>query len=251
MLNVSKPKWVSFEISTFHSESVFLYVNCNFFIKKPSKNMKLILTSLVLAVSLVGANAKESVHKVVIKGIEAEIQQTPEFQVNGIKEKKFNPRHWLEIEAELEVQTTNDKGEADPSGFIPEITANWFVIIKDKESGKPMMLTGKVTFREIRTKDKKAYLSAYISPDTLEKLTGENKPSDKDIEGVALVISGPGILSEDKEHKKGLQKATVHEDTQWWNTSLYKKLDGAVLAKSKTPFAPLWTDRYPVEKPEL
>jgi len=213
--------------------------------------MKLILTSLILAIGLAGVNAKESVHKVVIKSIETEIQQTPEFQVNGIKDKKFNPRHWLEIEAELEVQTTNDKGEIDPKGFIPEITANWFVIIKDKESGKPVMLTGKVTFREIRTKDKKAHVSAYISPDTLEKLTGENKPSDKDIEGVALVISGPGILSKEDEHIKGLQKATAHEDKKWWLGSQYKTVDGAVLAKSKTPFAPLWTDRYPVEKPEL
>jgi len=212
--------------------------------------MKLILTSLILAISLAGANAKEIAHKVVIKSIETVIQQTPEFQVNGIKDKKFNPRHWLEIEAELEVQTTNDKGELDTKGFIPEITANWFVIIKDKQSGKPIMLNGKATFREIRTKDKKAYVSAYISPDTLEKLTGENKPSDKDIEGVALVISGPGIVSEG-EHKKGLQKATVHEDTQWWSGSQYKTMDGAVLAKSKTPFAPLWTDRYPVEKQEL
>ena len=212
--------------------------------------MKLILTSLILAISLAGANAKEIAHKVVIKSIETVIQQTPEFQVNGIKDKKFNPRHWLEIEAELEVQTTNDKGELDTKGFIPEITANWFVIIKDKQSGKPIMLNGKATFREIRTKDKKAYVSDYISPDTLEKLTGENKPSDKDIEGVALVISGPGIVSEG-EHKKGLQKATVHEDTQWWSGSQYKTMDGAVLAKSKTPFAPLWTDRYPVEKPEL
>ena len=212
--------------------------------------MKPILVSLILAISLAAATAKEIAHKVVIKSIETVIQQTPEFQVNGIKNKKFNPRHWLEIEAELEVQTTNDKGELDSKGFIPEITANWFVIIKDKESGKPMMLTGKVTFREIRTKDKKAYVSAYIRPDTLEKLTGENKPSDKDIEGVALVISGPGIVSEG-EHKKGLQKATVHEDTQWWVTSRYKTVDGAVLAKSKTPFAPLWTDYYPIEKPEL
>jgi hypothetical protein len=192
--------------------------------------MKPILVSLILAISLAAATAKEIAHKVVIKSIETVIQQTPEFQVNGIKNKKFNPRHWLEIEAELEVQTTNDKGELDSKGFIPEITANWFVIIKDKETGKPMMLTGKVTFREI--------------------LTGENKPSDKDIEGVALVISGPGIVSEG-EHKKGLQKATVHEDTQWWVTSRYKTVDGAVLAKSKTPFAPLWTDYYPIEKPEL
>jgi hypothetical protein len=250
MLNVSKPKWVSFEISTFHSESVFLYVNCNFFIKKPSKNMKLILTSLVLAVSLAGANAKESVHKVVIKSIEREIQQTPQFQVNGIKDKKFNPRYWLEIEAELEVYTTDATGQIDPAGFIPEITANWYVLIKDKQSGKPIILNGKVTFREIRTKDKKAYVSAYISPDTLEKLTGKDKPSDKDIEAVALMISGPGVVNEG-EHKKGLVKADAFEERNWWQSGEHKTIDGTVLAKSKTPFAPLWTDYYPIEKPEL
>ena len=209
--------------------------------------MKPILTTLVLVIGLAGASANERAHRVEIKNIETEIQQTPDFQVNGLKNKKFNPRHWLEIEAELEVQTTDDKGQIDPKGFIPEITASWYVIIRDKQSAKPVMLTGKVTFKEIRTKDKTAYLSVYISPDTLEKLTGENKPSDKDIEGVALVISGPGINSED-EHKKGLQKATVHEDKRWWIGSQYKTMEGNVLAKSKTPFASLWSDRYPVEK---
>ncbi len=211
--------------------------------------MKSILTSLILAATVIGANANEGAHKVEIKSIVTEIQQTPQFQVNGPKDKKFNPRYWLEIEAELEVMTADKTGKINPDGFIPEIAASWSVIIKDKGTDKTTMLTGKVSFIEVRTKDKKAYLSAYISPDTLEKLLGKDRFGDNDIEAVALVISGPGIVSDGK-HAAGLQKATAAEESKWWTTGKYTTMEGVVLAKSKTPFAPLWTDHYPVEKTE-
>ena len=90
-------------------------------------------------------------------------------------------------------------------------------------------------------------LSAYIEPDTLERLTGKPRPSTNDLEGFALVISGPGIAS-DGRHGEGLTKATAEEKSEWWMEWKGKSLDGLIVPKSKTPFAPLWTDRYPTEK---
>ena len=204
---------------------------------------------MIFVATVVGSHAEEIAHKVVIKKIETEIQQTPRFQVDGVKDKKSDPRYWFEIEAELEVQSTDTTGRIDPAGFIPEITANWFVIIKEKQSGKTKMLTGKATFRDIRTKDKTIHISAYISPDVLEKLTGDNKVSVGDIEAVALVVSGAGIITKDP-YAAGLQKATAAEEAKWWLTDKYQTIEGVVVAKSKTPFASLWTDRYPIEKTE-
>jgi len=203
--------------------------------------MKAILT-LILTLTLIPAlDAQQSVHRAKILKIQGQSQQTPEFQVSGPRDKATNPRYWIEIEAEIEVETT------DPSGFIPELEAQWFAVILDKHSKKPVRLLGKTTFKNLRTKDKKIFISAYIEPDTLERLTGSSKPSDSDIEGYALTISGAGIVTEGR-HGEGLSKATVEKEAKWWITWQGQSLDGLIVPKSKTPFAPLWTDRYPTEK---
>jgi len=198
---------------------------------------------MIAATSLFAGAAEEGAHKVKIVKLETQIQQTPKFEVGGVKDKQFEPRYWLEIEAELQVDTT------DPSNFIPEVQTNWFAIIKDDRTKKAVQLTGKVTFREVRAKDKKAHVIAYISPDTLEKITGKSRPVEGDVEAVALIISGSGIVN-DAKHAAGLQKATKEEDSKWWASGKYQTMEGLIIAKGDTPFAPLWSDRYPVEKPK-
>lgn len=42
--------------------------------------------------------------------------------------------------------------------------------------------------------------------------------------------------------------ATAEKEAKWWITWPSKSLDGMIVLKSQTPFAPLWTDRYPTEK---
>jgi hypothetical protein len=197
----------------------------------------------MMSLSIASGAAEETSHKVVIKKLVPQIQQTPRIQASGVKDKPFDPRYWMEIEAELEVETT------DPSGFIPELTTSWFAIVKDDRTGKPIALTGKVVFRDVRTKNKRAHVIAFIGPDTLEKLTGKDRPSEGDVEAVALTLSGPGILNDEK-HAAGLQKATAKEESKWWSSGKYQTMDGLIVAKSKTPFASLWSDRYPFEKPE-
>ena len=203
--------------------------------------MKTLLTLLFTFVMIPALAAQQFSHRAKIIKIEGQSQQTPDFQVSGPKDKATNPRHWIEIEAEIEVQTT------DPSGFIPELEAQWFAVILDKSSNKPVRLLGKTTFKNLRTKDKKINISAYIEPDTLERLTGSSRPSDNDIEGYALTVSGAGIVS-DGRHAEGLSKATAEKEANWWNTWKGQSMEGMIVPKSKTPFAPLWTDRYPTEK---
>lgn len=68
-----------------------------------------------------------------------------------------------------------------------------------------------------------------------------------DIEGYGLTICGNGIVT-DGRHAEGLTKATTEKDAKWWDTWQGQSLDGLIVPKSKTRFAPLWTDRYPTEK---
>lgn len=205
--------------------------------------MKTLATFISALICLSFIEAAEISHRAKIIKITSEIQQTPQFQVSGIKDKAVVPRYWLEIEAEIEVETT------DPSGYIPELEAKWFAVIIDKSKEKPesVRLLGTTTFKNLKTKNKNVMISAYIEPDVLEKLTGSNKPSQRDIEAIALTISGPGIVNEGR-HEAGLMKATAKEEAKWWIEWKNANLDDVIVAKSKTPFAPLWTDRYPAEK---
>lgn len=202
-----------------------------------------IITALALCAMMPGlCSAEDGQHRVKILKLTSLVQETPQFQVAGVKDKRIKPRHWLELEAELEVETTAK------SKFIPAITAHWFAVVKDKaHNNEPVRLTGRVEFTDIRTKDRKIHISAYIGPDVLEKLTGANRPGESDIEGIALKIEGNGIVTDGK-HAAGLVEATAEKKSRWWDTWGKKTLPGAILAKSKTPFAILWTDRYPAEK---
>lgn len=49
---------------------------------------------------------------------------------------------------------------------------------------------------------------AEVDPDTLERLTGTDRPAENDIEAYALVLSGPGTLNSG-QHAKRLTKATA------------------------------------------
>lgn len=200
------------------------------------------ITAMIFTLALIaGIHAQEPVHRAKIEKIEGEVLQSPDFVISTPVDKAPDRRDWLQIEAEIDLETT------DPSGFVPELEARWFVVIKDKHSGKPVRLLGNATFRNIRTTERKVILSAYIDPDTLERFIGRSRPSVVDIDAYALTISGPGILAEGR-HATGLVKATAAEETKWWDVWNYKSFEGMILPKSKTPFAPLWTDRYPVEK---
>jgi hypothetical protein len=211
--------------------------------------MKTTLRTAAAAVMLATCCASDGVHRVKIVKIRSEIQQTPEFQVNGVNAKDFGRKHWLEIEAELEVETKAK------SGYIPEITARWHVVVYDnilddkKQKKEPVRLLGDVRFMNIRAKDKRIFISAYVDPYTLEQLTGESKPSERDIESIALVIKGTGVTTQGN-HAKGLFKATTKQETGWWTQWKGRSQKNAILAKSKTPFATLWTDRYPTEVAE-
>ncbi len=208
-----------------------------------TKTMKSIFFLTLGAIFLLGAEAAEPVHRAKIIAIQGETQQAPEYQISGPRDKSTKTRYWIEIEAEVEVQTT------DPSGFIPSLEAKWFAVVMDnyKDPSVPVRLIGTSRYKNINAKDGNIFLSAYIEPDTIERLTGQKKPRDSDIEGYALVLSGPGIVTEG-EYGKGLTKATAEKESDWWVTWNRVTLEKMIVPKSRTPFAPLWTSRYPTEE---
>lgn len=186
------------------------------------------------------APAQEVMHKVAGAKVSYEMQQTPEYSVSGPRSKRTTPLDWLEIEVELEVKTLAK------SGYMDQLDAEFFVGVKDtNDPNKPVLMTGKLSFVDVRAADGKAWLSAYVSPATLAKATGNRKPGKNDIVAVAVTVTGAGLQ---KPLTESVGVSMKREGPQWWEDARFNRQEGAVLAKSKTPFAPLWTDRYPLNK---
>lgn len=217
--------------------------------------MKAILPIIPVIALISGLQADEAAPKATSKhfanivDIEAKFQPTPNFQARGPGAKEVDPRTWLEIEAELELKTI------DPSGYIPQLEANWYAIVYEEDpktkQKKPVQLTGTSVFKDIRVrKDGKAFISAYIEPKTLEHYFGDNRMSvRRDFQAFAVTLSGKDLFI-DKKTGQGPFMATDKQETKWWSNWKDNYVSDSIVAKSKTPFKLMWLDRYPTEQKE-
>ena len=176
-------------------------------------------------------------HAVQIANIEAKFHDTAQFQVKGLENKDQDVRQWVEIEAELDI-ITNKTGGLSPT--LDELKVNWHAMVKDKVTKKDkkvdlsVKLMGVSTYKNVRLEDGKLYLNAFIEPDTLERYFGDGRIRPNDFK-FAVTLHGEGIR-------------VFGDQSDAWNNWQGKYLDEAIVAKSKTPFALLWLDRYPAEK---
>ena len=202
-----------------------------------------IIAGLALCTGLyANEQAKEPAHAVNIVSLEANIVRTPNFEAKGVERKEMEARRWLEIEAEVEVKTS------DPSGYIPALQAEWHVVVMQEMPGKkvevPFKLSGISHYKDVRAKDGKVYLSAYVEPKTLERFFGDDRIRPRsDFKTIALKLSGEGVMT------KGRTALSTDEKigpmlTDW----KHDYSDSAIVSKSKTPFALIAIDRYPEEK---
>lgn len=175
-------------------------------------------------------------HQIKRATISYEMQQTPRYSAAGPRDKNWNPLDWLEIEIELDAETVNK------SGYIDQLDVEFFVAVTDAETNRTVLLTDRISFLEVRASDRKVFLSAYVSPASLSKVTGKPKPTKSDISSVAAVITGQGLRAPVEVSSGGPK--------DWWKSPSLQRRNGLVLAKSKTPFAFLWTDRYPRDTTE-
>ena len=203
-----------------------------------------IAATCIFAASLASA---DTAHRAKIKKLDYEFIDTPRFETidNPERAQERSGVQWLEIEAEVEVETLHD------SRFIPKLIASWHVIVQEPDfdnqnQGKAQMvrLTGEFTFLDIRTRDRRTYLVAYIHPDSLARITGDERPNKQDIVGVALTLAGPNLTTTGK-YARDLEKSTYKPELKWWSNWDRKTYKDLVVAKHRTPFAPLWTDRHP------
>jgi hypothetical protein len=142
--------------------------------------------------------------------------KTPEYQITGGPQKRSKIGTWLEVEIEFETKPED----------IDELTFNYTIMVENK------LLDGTVTHVNI-PKGRDHFSVMYVSPRSLEKLTGGKALSPAAIQGAWVTVSKQGqVLDAPAAYKPGTQIPNLPH------------LAGLVLNKGETPFAPLFYDRY-------
>ena len=163
--------------------------------------------------------------------------QSPE--INEGNGKNFKPKDWLEVEVKLKVQKLKEEPR---DKFLDEIKVNWNVVVKGQDR-KNYWIKKTVTYVNFPT-DEEVYVSIYLSPNTLKRITGKERAGKSDLEAIGGEVEWNGSMVGFFNHgaKKG-----------WWRESL-KGVEVTqkfpLFDKTQTPFAPLWYDRYAEVKPK-
>ena len=190
-------------------------------------------TSAIIASALLAFSAgsvigqtQAIVSKVEVKDVEVTMLKTPAFTADTGKIKKTPRRQeWAEIEVKFEVEGKS------VDGYVDSLLFKYFVVLDDD---KKTMVTATVTHVNVPL-DEELYSSVYLSPSTLAKiLGGKDKARENSIEGFAVEILYQGQSFGGEAKPSG--------PTRWWQSR--PATDGLLLSKDKTPYAPLWWDRF-------
>lgn len=155
-------------------------------------------------------------------------------QFSGGKQKTFKMKDWLEIEVGVTVQMT----PVPKTSTVDRMTVKWFVAIQNPEkAGTFLLLTRDIEHVNIPIGDE-VFCAVYLSPASVRRLTGMDRAGKNIVEAVGyeILINGEKVAEDTTKFKVG-----------WWNSPSEKisRSDAVpLLAKSETPFSPMWWDRY-------
>lgn len=192
-----------------------------------------ILAAFVFLAGAHDASAQELNREFQITRITPDLVTTPDYNISyGPKNKKVaKNKDFVELEVSFDWQPKAQKPQ-----FLDELTVNYYVLLnnKSKEYPKGTLLTGSVVHTAI-PQGKGLHSVMYISPRTLERFFDGKAPSTASsaVVDVGVTITQQGQLVAEKS-LKGRGK--------WWED--YQAVQGYVLNKNETPFAPLAWDYY-------
>ncbi len=178
--------------------------------------------------------------KVKIKDTKLEQQMTPDYMPRGVTEKRWKPKQWLELDSELDVDLARDLGGKE--GVYAALDFKYFIGVSAKsKDGKSIVLTGKITFENVPASKAgdSSHALAYITPATLKKALQKDAGGKSDVLAIGIEVYAGGQVIAIYSNK----------GSPWWigsdkqpDGTKFEFQDGGVIAKSKTPFAPLWAD---------
>jgi hypothetical protein len=170
-----------------------------------------------------------------VKDLSVQEQKSPMFQAGGVKDHVWRPKNWLELDLALDVKKAKTPG--DNTTMVDSLDLKFFIGLNHMDANKKYyLLTGTITVLNVPTKvGEQAHVLAYVSPNTLRRLIGDNKPftASADIKAVAVEISYGGQV---------IGGYPVGQGKWWDDLSKFAVVDGEIVPKLKSPFSPLWSD---------
>lgn len=176
-------------------------------------------------------------YKVNIDKPEVEDIQSPDNAGSIGGNKSFSPKDWMEIEVKFRIEA-KDKDKK----FADKVTIKWYVAAKNPEkNGRGFILLEKEITHINVPVGEDVYASIYLSPNSVQRLTGSDKISKSDIKNVGGTFVIDGLTPVDQ--KKGF--FSLDGTKVWWNSGELARYDKIpLLNKAETPFKFLWWDRY-------
>jgi hypothetical protein len=159
-------------------------------------------------------------------------EDLPSPEVNVGKSKSFRAKDWLEVEAKIKIAKPRGSKEL----FADQITVKWYVAVKNPDGKGVYLLTKDVTHINVPL-DEDIYVSVYLSPSSIKRITGQDRAGKNSVECVGLEVQRGGT-------KLG-ENSTKGELASWINAPSLSRTDKfPLLSKNETPYSMLWWDRY-------
>lgn len=165
---------------------------------------------------------------------------SPDVTLRGGKDKKFKPKDWFELEAEIKIPAQDREQKA--YGFIDQITVKWYLAMEDNTTKKPILLTTDINHINVPV-DETFFSSVYLSPNTMKRITGSDTVSSSSAKAVGVEVLVGGRMVAGKAEKMKID---------WWKSASLSDQSRKypLLNKYQTPFKMLWWDRYAeIEEP--
>ena len=203
-------------------------------------NMNLTLRNRVVVSVLLGLMSISSV--LMAQQYELDIEK-PRFEamlsptIDGrTTAKKFDPKEWLEVELKIKIAASN-RAEL----FADRVTVKWFVAANVTENGdtKVRLLEKEINYVNVPI-DEDIYVSVYLSPSAVKRISGKDKAAKNTIKEVGgeILINGVQPVK-----SSGFFTTMPKSKGKWWDKlTPYKKIP--LLNKNETPFKFFWWDRY-------
>lgn len=169
--------------------------------------------------------------------------QSPDISTNVSK--KFSPKDWIELEAQVKVEAKPEP----KSGYIDSMDVSWYVLVPNPEQSKQLFKITR-TIKHVNVPvDEEVYVSAYLSPAVVRRLTGSDNVSSTALKSVGVEVLINGRATKDSMNTSEKMGGRV----DWWNVSsasVAETTSYKLMAKNETPYATLWWDRYVEVDPE-
>jgi hypothetical protein len=158
--------------------------------------------------------------------------ESPQF--SGGKQKAFKPKNWLEIEAKIKLAMSPEPA----SQTADKVMVRWFVAVKNPDKANTYLLLTKDVEHVNVPLNEDVYISIYLSPSSIKRLTGSDRAGKSIVElvGYEVLVNGSKVAEETNKSKSG-----------WWNSaspSISRSDTVPLLTKPQTPFGIMWWDRY-------